>query len=280
MLSIDAGLRYEITRRSVRSNLVDEMALTESASYNTESLNPSLHVRYAPTSVDQFRASVARTVRRPNYDLITPYEQEEEPADENVTRGNPLLRNERSWGVDVGYERKLGRQGILGVNFFYRDVTDVDRNRSTPACATMRRSRHPGTAQHRQRPGLGCGSRFLRAARRDRHAGYRAVRQLHLSRQLDQRPVHRREAALQQPAAPCLQCRLHPDAEDARREASARRCPGRSGATESNFDETINLTYDPDLEGLRREAHRQAFRAALLGAGHSAPLEEGSLPEI
>ncbi|HVF94639.1 MAG TPA: TonB-dependent receptor, partial [Sphingomonas sp.] len=82
-LSIDAGLRYEITRRTVRSNEADENALTQSAKYKTESLNPSLHLRYEPTGVDQFRASIARTVRRPDYDLITPYLQKEEPADEN-----------------------------------------------------------------------------------------------------------------------------------------------------------------------------------------------------
>ena len=58
MLSIDAGLRYEITRRTVSGDALPTV------SYNAETLNPSLHLRYAPTSADQFRASIARTVRR------------------------------------------------------------------------------------------------------------------------------------------------------------------------------------------------------------------------
>jgi outer membrane receptor for ferrienterochelin and colicins len=93
--------------------------------YNTENFNPSLHFRYAPTAADQFRVSVARTLRRPNYDLISPFEDEETPGDDDLTQGNPNLRNERSWGLDVGYERRLLGTGIAGVNFFYRDIDDV-----------------------------------------------------------------------------------------------------------------------------------------------------------
>src|SRR3546814_17949543 len=57
--------------------------------------------------------------------LISPIEEDETPGDEDRTRGNPELRNEKAWGVDVGYERRLGSRGIFGVNFFYRDITDL-----------------------------------------------------------------------------------------------------------------------------------------------------------
>jgi outer membrane receptor for ferrienterochelin and colicins len=246
MLSIDAGLRYEITRRSVRSNLVDEMALTERASYNTESLNPSFHVRYAPTSVDQFRASVARTVRRPNYDLITPYEQEEEPADENVTRGNPRLRNERSWGVDVGYERKLGRQGILGVNFFYREVTDVieilDTGLENKDDLDILEPRNIGSGQvwgaevdfsapldviGMPDTGLFANYTYLDSSIKDPFTGEK--------RRFNNQPHHVYNVGF-------IQTLKTLDA------SFGTTVSGRSGATESNFDETINLTYDPDLE--------------------------------
>jgi outer membrane receptor protein involved in Fe transport len=118
MLSIDAGLRYEITDRQV-------VGTNGGASYNADQLNPSLHLRYAPTATDQFRASIARTVRRPSYDLISPYEQEESPGDEDTTTGNPALRNESAWGLDIGYERRLGAKGIVGINLFYRDLKDM-----------------------------------------------------------------------------------------------------------------------------------------------------------
>jgi outer membrane receptor for ferrienterochelin and colicins len=118
-ISIDAGVRYEITRRRVSGEAVP------TTRYNTENLNPSLHFRYAPTAADQFRISIARTLRRPNYDLISPFQDEETPGDDDATRGNPNLRNERSWGLDVGYERRLLGSGIAGVNFFYRDIDNV-----------------------------------------------------------------------------------------------------------------------------------------------------------
>jgi outer membrane receptor protein involved in Fe transport len=116
--TIDAGLRYEITRRDVDS-------AGTIASFDDETLNPSLNIRYAPSAVDQFRVSLARTVRRPDYDLISPVEEDESPSDGDVTLGNPLLRNQTAWGIDVGYERRLPGNGIFGVNAFYRDVSDL-----------------------------------------------------------------------------------------------------------------------------------------------------------
>lgn len=118
-LSIDAGLRYEMTRRSISGEAVPTVR------YNTNQLNPSLHVKFAPNTADQFRASVARTVRRPNYDDISPFAQEESPGDDDTTLGNPTLRNERAWGIDVGYERRLSGRGILGINLFYRTIDDL-----------------------------------------------------------------------------------------------------------------------------------------------------------
>jgi outer membrane receptor protein involved in Fe transport len=118
-LTIDAGLRYEITRRRVSGEAV------ETARFHENSLNPSIHFRYMPGAADQVRLSIARTVRRPDYDLISPFLEDESPGDDDATLGNPDLRNERAWGIDLGYERRIAGSGIFGVNFFYRDVSDL-----------------------------------------------------------------------------------------------------------------------------------------------------------
>lgn len=128
-ITVDAGLRYEITRRDTTSD-------DGTASYDAESLNPSAHLRWAPSDDGQFRASIARTVRRPDYDLISPYTQEEEPADEDDLIGNPRLANERAWGVDVGYEHRVGTNGIAGVNLFYRDISRLIELVDTGAVAS------------------------------------------------------------------------------------------------------------------------------------------------
>src|SRR5690606_1328493 len=74
---------------------------------------------------DQFRASWARTQRRPEYSFLAPYLASEEPADEDALQGNPLLENEFATGFDVGYERRLGSRGVFGVNLFYREIENL-----------------------------------------------------------------------------------------------------------------------------------------------------------
>ena len=56
---------------------------------------------------------------------LSPATLEEEPTEDDDLRGNPQLKPESAWGFDIGYERRLGRMGVTGVNFFYRDITDL-----------------------------------------------------------------------------------------------------------------------------------------------------------
>ena len=246
-LTIDAGLRYEITDREVTG--VDGVD-----SYNDKSLNPSLHFRYAPTGRDQFRASLARTVRRPGYDLISPYEQEETPGDDDVTFGNPQLRNEKAWGVDLGYERRLGAKGILGVNVFYRDIKnlieqvrvgDVLEDEDDPASDVIGGIFTPRNVGDGQtwgvevdfstpvtlfgfgETGLFANYTYLDSSTTDPFTGEK--------RQFNNQPRHLYNAGFIQSMDPVGM-------------SFGMTISGRSTASESNFDETVRLSYDPDLE--------------------------------
>jgi outer membrane receptor protein involved in Fe transport len=115
----EAGLRYETTDTDVNDR---DAGVTASAS--SEILLPSLHLRYNLTSNDRVFASVARTVRRPSFNFLSPAVLEAELGDNDFI-GDPTLDPETAWGLDVGYERRLGRTGVFGVNVFYRDVTDL-----------------------------------------------------------------------------------------------------------------------------------------------------------
>ena len=84
----------------------------------------SASLRWNLSNDDRLNLSVGRTVRRPNFDFILPLLLEEEYGD-NDFLGNPRLDPETAWGIDLGFERRLGRQGIVGVNLFYRDVSDL-----------------------------------------------------------------------------------------------------------------------------------------------------------
>ncbi|PZO02869.1 MAG: TonB-dependent receptor [Alphaproteobacteria bacterium] len=112
-LKWEAGLRYETTDTTI-AGIDNDYA----------EFLPSSSLRYRLSDTDRLTLSVARTVRRPDFDDLAPVLLEEERGD-NDFRGNPNLEPELAWGVDVGFERRLGRRGVVGINAFYRDVTDL-----------------------------------------------------------------------------------------------------------------------------------------------------------
>lgn len=118
----EAGLRYETTDVDITDNTVAAALRNSSTDYNI--LLPSAHIRWSLTTDDRISVSLARTVRRPGFDQISPVTLEEEFGDNDYI-GNPNLKPETAWGLDAGYERRLGQRGVAGVNVFYRDVTDL-----------------------------------------------------------------------------------------------------------------------------------------------------------
>ena len=116
----EAGLRYETTD----SEIID-LETGDGGSTDYQFLLPSAHLKINLSENDRISLSAARTVRRPNFDQLSPATLEEEPTEDDDFRGNPLLKPESAWGFDVGYERRLGRMGVTGINFFYRDISDL-----------------------------------------------------------------------------------------------------------------------------------------------------------
>jgi outer membrane receptor protein involved in Fe transport len=114
----ETGLRYETTDVDVSASDADDA----STDYNV--LLPSAHLRWDLTDSDRVSISVARTLRRPSFDFVLPITLEEEFGDNDFT-GNPALDPEKAWGLDIGFEHRVGSQGVIGVNVFYRDVQDV-----------------------------------------------------------------------------------------------------------------------------------------------------------
>ena len=100
-------------------NIVDgQIEVTE----DTFEFNPSAHLRWDVGDRTQIRLSAARTVRRPSFDQLNPTLIID---DEESILGNPTLEQETALGVDAGFDVELGgADAIVGVNFFYRDVSD------------------------------------------------------------------------------------------------------------------------------------------------------------
>ncbi|MCL1634267.1 TonB-dependent receptor [Luteimonas sp. SX5] len=116
-LAWEAGLRYETTDADISADGVKR-------SNEYSELLPSAHLRWDLSDANRINFSLGRTVRRPNFNYLLPLTLEEEYGDNDFV-GNPLLDPETAWGVDFGFERRLGRQGVVGINVFYRDVRDL-----------------------------------------------------------------------------------------------------------------------------------------------------------
>lgn len=124
----EAGLRYETTDTTITDFTVAPANRVTDNDYGF--LLPSASLRYALSDDDRLTVSVARTVRRPNFNHLSPAVLEEKFGDSDFV-GNPNLRPESAWGADVGFEHRIGRRGVVGVNAFYRDITDLIEETNT-----------------------------------------------------------------------------------------------------------------------------------------------------
>lgn len=117
--SWEAGLRVDISETTI-----EDRTVSETVESDHQLLLPSASVRFDLTAEDRIIVSGGRTIRRSSFNFLSPALLEEEIGDSDFL-GNPELEPETAWGFDVGYERRLGRRGIAGINVFYRDVTDL-----------------------------------------------------------------------------------------------------------------------------------------------------------
>jgi len=115
----EAGLRYETTDVAIRVLAPGGLSVNTDYQYLLPSASAKIELGDGRVTV-----SGARTVRRPRFDYISPVTLQEELGDADL-QGNPLLKPEKAWGADVGYEHRLGRTGVIGINVFYRSVQDL-----------------------------------------------------------------------------------------------------------------------------------------------------------
>ncbi|MBB4081985.1 outer membrane receptor protein involved in Fe transport [Brevundimonas lenta] len=130
-VTLQTGLRAESTKTEITflnrflEGGVLEDEVSGAADNDEFMLNPSAHLVWKLGENDQLRFSAAKTVRRPSIDQMIPALALESPGDEDVTIGNPDLAFETAIGFDVGYEHRFSGRGIVGVNVFSRQISDL-----------------------------------------------------------------------------------------------------------------------------------------------------------
>ncbi|SFU57156.1 TonB-dependent receptor [Pseudoduganella namucuonensis] len=120
--SLSAGLRWESLATRIAGTGVAEVARRSSIPA------PTVQLLYKPTPRDQFRAGLARTYKAPAMlDLIPRrYTVDNNNTQTNPdTRGNPALRPETAWGMDVAYDHYPAKDGLLGASAYLRRIDDV-----------------------------------------------------------------------------------------------------------------------------------------------------------
>ena len=124
------GVRYERTRIDYLGYEVlyddgGDYASTQpvTGSDTTGFLLPGLHLRYALSGATNLRAAFTRTLARPNYYDLVPYQlvfQE----DGEIARGNSSLRPTASNNVDLLLERYFASVGVVSGGVFYKRLDD------------------------------------------------------------------------------------------------------------------------------------------------------------
>ena len=115
----EVGVRWENTNVAIRDLTPGGVSIDTDYDHILPSASAKIQLGDGRVTI-----SGARTVRRPRFDDASPVLLEEELGD-NDFLGNPLLKPESAWGADLGYEHRLGRTGVIGVNVFYRRISDL-----------------------------------------------------------------------------------------------------------------------------------------------------------
>ena len=82
---------------------------------------PMIHLKYRVDDNSNFRAAVTRTLARPNFEDLAPF-QLTNFEDEEIVRGNPDLEVTTAINLDLLYERYLEPLGIISAGVFYKEL--------------------------------------------------------------------------------------------------------------------------------------------------------------
>jgi outer membrane receptor protein involved in Fe transport len=127
--SLYAGLRHERLRtasRALAANAPDALDVTSAV------WSPSLQARYELPGKDVLRLALARTYKAPLLSKLVPRryttDNNNNPTNPDE-QGNPQLRPELAWGLDVAYDRYLGGGALASISAYWRRIRDVTQTR-------------------------------------------------------------------------------------------------------------------------------------------------------
>lgn len=130
------GFRYEYTQNNYKSITGTPTINDDGGSSGVANLSdtsgvrdygeflPMIHVRYKPLDWFDIRLAYTKTISRPDYFNLVPWERISY-LDTDVERGNPDLKHTQVWNYDI-FLSFYNRFGLLTFGGFYKDLKDID----------------------------------------------------------------------------------------------------------------------------------------------------------
>jgi outer membrane receptor protein involved in Fe transport len=103
-------------------NLTGTREVAEKSDYHT--FFPNLHLRYRLTPLTNLRAAATRSIARPNFSDLVPYQLVNNEF-RTLSRGNPDLEPTRSYNLDLMAEHYFQAIGVLSAGVFYKKLSDI-----------------------------------------------------------------------------------------------------------------------------------------------------------
>jgi outer membrane receptor protein involved in Fe transport len=116
--NLQAGLRGEKTHATGR-----QIVTSENFERNYYQLFPSAALKYSPTEQNEVTMSLSRRINRPSYGQLNPFRFIIDPATSG--KGNPNLRPETSYNMEVNYTFKQKYTAGLSYSVTKDPITDV-----------------------------------------------------------------------------------------------------------------------------------------------------------
>lgn len=86
---------------------------------------PMAHLRYRFTDSFDVRLAATRTLSRPDYFNLVPYQRIND-AERYVNMGNPEIKHAKSTNYDLFMSFYTGRIGLISAGVFYKEIADID----------------------------------------------------------------------------------------------------------------------------------------------------------
>ena len=123
--NVIAGVRIEDTEyETIGSRLVGAELEPLAVKRSYTNVLPSVHVNYDINDEQKVRASFSTGLSRPTY-IEARAAATISPISNSISGGNPFLKQEESWGVDLAYEWYFDEASLFSVTLFHRDIDNV-----------------------------------------------------------------------------------------------------------------------------------------------------------